>query len=112
MTDKKIYRRKRTDKLSDHIEKKDDPWSVASKRKLKASVRHKMRRIFVPILDALDKERDSGNIDDETRKRLRSRILNIGNDQVRNMEVELDARYNVEALNYHVEFKVIGGPEG
>ena len=107
MNNKKTYVRRRTDKLSDHIEHAKDPWSVASKRKLKASMRHKIKRTFVPLLDALDKEKADGNIDSETHKRLRAKALNAGNDQIRNMELEIDNRYNVEALNYHIEFRVI-----
>ena len=103
-------RRSGKDKLSNHIEVKKDNWSVDSKKKLKVSMRHKMKRIFASILDALDIERESGNIitDDKAFKKIRSQILNIGNDQIRCMELELDERFNVEALNYHIEFRVIG----
>ena len=93
-------------RLGKHIERNTDNWSMGSKKKLGASIRHKMKRIYVGILDALDKERISGNIDEDSAARLRSKILNIGNDQIRNIELELD-RYNVEALNYHIDFKVI-----
>ena len=106
-----VVRRSGKEKLSDHIDVKTDNWSVGSKKKLKASIRHKMKRIWVGLLEELDKELEGGNIDKKTHKRLRSRILNIGNDQIRHMEAELDSRYNIEALNYHVEFKVIG-PDG
>jgi len=114
MTDgnRPVYIRKRKGKLSDHIELSDDPWYLASKRKLKASVEHKMKRIFVGILEILDNEKSSGNISDDTFKGLRQKILNIGNDQVRNMRIELDGRYNVESLNYHVELKVVQQEEG
>lgn len=105
-------RRTGKDKLSNHIDLATDNWSVGSKKKLKVSVRHKMKKIFVGILDILDKEKASGNIDEETFKRIRSRVLNIGNEQIRNMEIELDNRYNIEALNYHVEFKVVGNNPG
>jgi len=103
-------RRSGKEKLSDHIDIKEDNWSVGSKKKLKVSMRHKMKRIFVGILDMLDNERELGNINISPKdfKRVRSRILSIGNDQIRHMEEEIDARYNVEALNYHVQFKVIG----
>ncbi|TFH25909.1 hypothetical protein E4G67_00185 [Candidatus Bathyarchaeota archaeon] len=104
-------RRSGKDKLSNHIKLAEDNWSIGSKKKLKVSTRHKMKKIFVGILYELDKEKSSGNIDEDTFKRLRSRILNLGNEQVRNMEIELDERYNVEALNYHIEFKVVG-PNG
>lgn len=104
---KGLYVRRRTDKLSDHIEHNTNPWYIASKRKLKSSVRHKMKRIFVGILDALDKEKENGQIDSEVYRRLRSRVLNAGNDQIRNMEIELDERYNIEALNYHIQMKVV-----
>jgi hypothetical protein len=101
-------RRSGKDKLSNHTKLAEDNWSIGSKKKLKVSMRHKMKKIFVGILDVLDKEKLSGNIDEDTHKRVRSRVLNIGNEQIRNMELELDARYNVEALAYHVEFKVVG----
>jgi hypothetical protein len=101
-------RRSGKDKLSNHIKLAEDNWSIGSKKKLKVSMRHKMKKIFVGILDVLDKEKLNGNIDEDTHKRVRSRVLNIGNEQIRNMELELDARYNIEALNYHIEFKVVG----
>lgn len=104
--DRRIYRRKRTDKLTDHIKLKEDSWSNASKRKLKNSIAQKMKRIFVSILEMLDNEKNLGNIDPSTHKRLRAKSLNVGNDQIRTMGVELDARFNIEALNYHVEFPV------
>lgn len=106
MDERRIYVRERKDKLSDHIKLKEDSWSKASKRKLKNFAAQRMRRIFVSILEALDNEKNSGNIDDATHRRLRSKSLNIGNDQIRNMNIELDTRYNVEALNYHIEFPV------
>ena len=105
-------RRSGKEKLSDHIDIKEDNWSIASRNKLKASMRHKMRRIFVGILELLDKEKANGKIDNETGRRMRTRILGIGNDEVRNMETELDSRYNIEALNYHVHFEVIGSGPG
>jgi len=94
-------------RLSDHIDLSTDNWSVKSKKKLKASIAHKMKRIYVSILDTLDKERLEGNIDKEVFARIRSRILNIGNDSIRNMEMELDNRYNIEFLNYHIEFRMV-----
>jgi len=51
-------RRSGKEKLSDHIDIKEDNWSVGSKKKLKVSMRHKMKRIFVGILDMLDNERN------------------------------------------------------
>lgn len=105
-----VVRRTGKEKLSDHVKIKEDNWSIASKNKLKASMRHKMNRIFVGILELLDKEKANGNIDRETGKRMRNRILGIGNDEVRSMETELDARYNIEALNYQIEFR--NPPEG
>lgn len=95
-------------RLSQHTVIKEDRWSKGSKKKLKASMRHKMRRIYVGFLDALDAEKAKGSISAEAAARLRSKALNMGNDQIRNMEMELEERYNVEALNYHVDFKVLG----
>lgn len=106
-----VVRRSGKEKLSDHIKLKEDNWSLGSKSKLKASMRHKMRKIFVGILATLDKEKERGIISRDTHSRLRSQILGIGNDEVRHMEAELDARYNVEALNYHIQFKIIPGEE-
>ena len=107
-----VVRRSGKEKLSDHINVKDDNWSIASNNKLKASMRHKMRRIFVGVLELLDKEKANGNISKETGRRMRTRILGMGNDEVRSMETELDVRYNVEALNYHIQFKIIGQDQG
>lgn len=94
-------------RLSQHLEKKEDNWSKGSKKKLRASIEHKMKRIFVGILDLLDKEQLSGNISKEVHSELRSKILNIGNDQVRNMRKELDERYNIEFIPYHIVLPVI-----
>ena len=103
-----VVRRSGKEKLSDHITIKEDNWSIASKNKLKASMRHKMKKIFVGFLGDLDKELERGTISKETFSRLRSKVLGKGNDEVRHMEDELDARYNVESINYHVEFRVMG----
>ena len=94
-------------RLSKHTEKKNTNWHVSSRKKLKASMENKMKRIFVGILDLLDKEKLEGNIGEETHATLRSRILNVGNDQIRNMRKELDERYNIEFIPYHMEFKVV-----
>jgi len=94
-------------RLGKHIEHNVDNYSVGSKKKLKAQVEHRMKRIFVGILDLLDREHVSGNINEETFKSLRSQVLNIGNDQVRNIRKELDERYNVEFIAYHIVLPVI-----
>ena len=94
-------------RLSKHTEKKNTNWHVSSRKKLKASMENKMKRIFVGILDLLDKGKLEGNIGEETHATLRSRILNVGNDQIRNMRKELDERYNIEFIPYHMEFKVV-----
>ena len=99
---------KRKDKLRNHIDKNTDNWSISSKNKLRASVRHKMKRIYCGFLDALDKELDDAKIDRKTLKRLRSCALNYGNDQIRNFETELDRSYNIEFINYHIEFRALG----
>jgi len=93
-------------RLGKHTEKAIDNYSVGSKKKLKASVEHRMKRIYVGILDALEKEKLSGNIDSRTFEILRSKILNIGNDQIRSIKKELDDKYNVEFLTYHVVLPV------
>ncbi len=92
-------------RLGKHISKDDNNWAVSSGKKLKASMRFKMKKIYVSILNELDNEKSDGKIDLDTFNRLRSRVLNMGNDQVRSMESEIDERYNVEFLNYHVEFR-------
>lgn len=94
-------------RLGKHIEHKRDNWHDKSKKKLKASIRYRMKRIYVGILDSLDKERADGKLDEATFKKIRSKILNMGNDQIRNMESELDNQYNIEFLNYHIDFKII-----
>lgn len=94
-------------RLGKHIKKNTDNWFEKSKKKLNASMRYKMKRIYVEALDILDNERVDGNIDDRTFKKLRSKILNVGNDQIRSMELELEKQYNIEFLNYHIDFKII-----
>ena len=101
-------------RLGKHVEKKKDNYSIGSKKKLKASIEHKMKRIYVGILDALEKEKFSGNINTELFNTLRSKILNMGNDQIRSIRKELDDRYNVEFLTYQVILPVKpleGSPE-
>ncbi|MHA2063163.1 MAG: hypothetical protein ACXABY_02160 [Candidatus Thorarchaeota archaeon] len=93
-------------RLGKHKKKLEDNYSFNSKKKLKAAIEHKMKRIYVGILDALEKEKLSGNIEAEVFDILRSKILNMGNDQVRSMKKELDERYNVEFLTYHVVLPV------
>lgn len=91
-------------RLGKHTEKRTDNWSVGSKKKLSKAVEHKMKRIYVAVLDALDKEVVSGSISKDVAGRLRSRVLNIANDQIRNMQLELD-KYNVEFIAYHIELR-------
>ena len=94
-------------RLGKHLEKKDDNYSLGSREKLKAAMRHKIKRTFVGCLEALEHELAGGGPEDRAKfKKLRSRILSIGNDQIRNMEAELE-KYNVEFIPYHIEFKVI-----
>lgn len=94
-------------RLSKHTDKKTDNWSVSSKKKLKAAVEHKMNRIFVGILDVLDTAKIEGKMEEDEFQKIRSKILNIGNDQIRNIRKELDDRYNVEFIPYQIEFKII-----
>lgn len=95
-------------RLEKHTEKLTDNYSVGSKEKLKASVRHKIRRTFVGCLDILEKELMALGIDkeSETFKSIRKKILSVGNDQVRNMEAELE-KYNIEFIPYHITLKVL-----
>lgn len=94
--------------LNKHTERKTDNYSVGSKEKLKASIRHKIRRTFVGCLDVVEKELLALGIDKESDlfKSVRKKILSIGNDQVRNMEAELD-KYNVEFIPYHISLHTL-----
>lgn len=91
-------------RLEKHIEKKDDNYSIGSRQKLKAAMRHKIKRTFVGCLDAIEKELGiPANKENQALfRRLRSKILSIGNDQIRNMETELE-RYNIEFIPYHIK---------
>lgn len=94
-------------RLGNHTEKNDDNYFRGSREKLKASMRHKIKRTFVGALDAVEKEID----DKELFKKIRGRILSIGNDQIRNMEMELE-KYNVEFIPYQMTFRQPPGIEG
>lgn len=89
--------------LSNHTELKKDSYSKGSKKKLIKGVVHKIKRTFVACLDVVEKELGS---DSEEFQRIRRRILGIGNDQIRNVEMELQERYNVEYLNYTIQMEV------
>ena len=88
--------------LGKHLEKRTDKYSIGSREKLRAAMRHKIKRTFVGCLDAV--ERELLPDDKEKFKKIRSKILSLGNDQIRNMETELE-KYNVEFIPYHVEFR-------
>lgn len=96
--------------LKDHIDKKNDKYSIGSMAKLKAAMKHKISKTFVGSLESIELEISKLNIDSRTRnnflKAVRRRILGLGNDQIRNMEIELE-KYNVEFIPYHVEFKSV-----
>lgn len=86
-------------RLEKHAEKKEDNYSKGSRQKLKAAMRHKLKRTFVGALDAVESELRPD--EKERFKRIRSKILSIGNDQIRNMEIELE-RYNIEFIPYQI----------
>jgi len=86
--------------LEKHTEKKEDNYSIGSRQKLKAAMRHKIKRTFVESLIAIESELDDS--EKERFKRIRSKILSVGNDQIRNMELELE-RYNIEFIPYHIK---------
>ena len=88
--------------LEKHTEKKQDNYSIGSRQKLKAAMRHKIKRTFVAALDAVETELQPNERD--RFKRIRGKILSAGNDQVRNMETELE-RYNIEFIPY--QFKIL-----
>lgn len=89
--------------LRDHLDKKTDKYWVGSKEKLKSAMKHKIKRTFVGSLEILESELRN---QPELYKRVRAKILSLGNDQVRNMEVELE-KYNIEFIPYHIEFRSI-----
>jgi len=98
--------------LGKHLEKKDDKYSLGSREKLRAAMRHKIKRTFVGCLDAAERELMGGSPEDVERfKRIRGRILSLGNDQIRNMEAELE-KYNIEFIPYHIEFKIADFSQG
>jgi hypothetical protein len=86
-------------RLEKHAEKKEDNYSIGSRQKIKAAFRHKLKCTFVGALAAVEQE--IGSTDKEMFKRIRSKILSIGNDQIRNMEIELE-RYNIEFIPYQI----------
>lgn len=86
--------------LEKHAEKKQDNYSIGSRQKLKAAMRHKIKRTFVAALDAVETELRPE--EKERFKRIRGKILSAGNDQVRNMEIELE-RYNIEFIPYQIK---------
>ena len=94
-------------RLGNHVEKKMDNWSDKSRKKLAASMRYKMKKIYLGILESIEKEKYEGRIDEATCKTLRARALNLGNDNIRTMEMELEHKYNIEYINYHINFKII-----
>jgi len=105
-------------RLEKHIEKKEDNYSIGSKAKLKAAMRHKIKRTFVGCLDALEQElgvpfsKEELEIPSNKEKlelfnSLRSKILSLGNDQIRNMETEMD-KYNIEFIPYHIKLRPLG----
>jgi hypothetical protein len=88
--------------LKDHLERKEDSYSKGSRKKLSAAMTNKIKRTFVGCLDVV--ERELGE-DSEEFKRIRRKVLGIGNDQIRNMQMELE-KYNVEFIPYHIELEV------
>ena len=50
-------------RLGNHIDKAEDNWSISSGKKLKASMRFKMKKIYTSILNELDNEKSNGKID-------------------------------------------------
>ena len=86
--------------LEKHTEKKTDNYSIGSRQKLKAAIRHKIKRTFVEALNAVEAELT--HEEKERFKRIRGKILSVGNDQIRNMETELE-RYNIEFIPYQIK---------
>lgn len=98
--------------LREHTEKKHDKYFVGSREKLKAAIRHKIKRTFVGALDAIERELDAWDFTAKEREQfmaaVRRRVLGNGNDQIRNMEAELE-KYNIEFIPYHIEFRMLEG---
>lgn len=98
--------------LREHLDKKTDKYSIGSREKLKAAMRHKIKRTFVGALDAVERELSHWDFTSEERAKfmnaVRKRILGNGNDQIRNMEAELE-KYNIEYIPYHIEFRLLKG---
>lgn len=93
-------------RLEKHVENKQDNYSIGSRAKLKAAMRHKIKRTFVGCLEYLEEELELPR-DEEVFKKLRSKILSLGNDQIRNMEAEVD-KYNIEFIPYHIKLLPLG----
>jgi hypothetical protein len=92
------------------MERRTEKYWLGSKEKLKAAMRHKIKRAFVGSLDAIERELDEWEFSEKDKDQfmtaIRRRILGNGNDQIRNMESELD-KYNVEFMPYHIEFREV-----
>jgi hypothetical protein len=93
--------------LGEYKEKRHDKYAKGSSKKLRAAMKHKIKRTFIGTLDALEQELRASNIPnwEDVFKKMRARILTIGNDQLRNVDIEID-KYNVEFIPYHIEFKL------
>lgn len=89
-------------KLSD-INRHDDEYSLYSKEKLKKSTAYKMKEIYKAMLDyaELTWGRDAEGFDT-----LRSKVLGVGNDKIRQMEDEIDEFYNIEFIPQTITMKV------
>lgn len=83
--------------LKEHLNKKTDKYSKGSKKKLQKAIIHRLKKTFVTCLEAIEEL----GLSEEVFNKLRKRILGVGNDQIRNIEMELE-KYNIEFIPYHI----------
>lgn len=101
----RFYSRKRIDKLRDHLDFNENPYFVASKRSLVNFVKNRISKTWVAALAAIEEAVKAGDLSAEKYEEIRREILNAGNQEARKCEKEIRERYNVEKLNYHIEFR-------
>ena len=90
-------------KLGD-ISKKEDDYSVGSNKRLANNIEKRMKSIYKSSLDYI--ELYMGH--EEDFKLIRSKILGIGNDQIRSMRDDIENNYNVELIPQRIDFTVNG----
>lgn len=89
--------------LKEHANKKEDAYSLASKKRLMQNLENKIKKVYTNALKTV--ELVYGN-NDEDFEAARKSILDAGNDQIRNMKEELEC-YNVEFIPQTIEFRTV-----